>query len=69
MKNLKKLSRNELKTLNGFGSINPFFSEDPGEAEGCKQCVSCSNRQGSQSCYTDPKGDCGKALSMAQSLC
>lgn len=35
MKNLKKLSRNELKTLNGFGPTDPFLDAGTGETEGC----------------------------------
>lgn len=71
MKNLRKFSRNELKNIDG-GIRNPqehLAGDGGGGTDGCKQCVSCSNRQGSPSCYTDPNGDCAKALSMAKSLC
>ncbi|SIS64413.1 hypothetical protein SAMN05421796_101784 [Chryseobacterium piscicola] len=55
MKNLKKLSREELLSING-GIVGG----------GCKSCVSCSS---GTSCYTDPSGDCGAANKMAKSLC
>ena len=71
MKNLKKISRRYLKNIIGRGEdIDEACCERTNSGgTGCKQCVSCSNRQGSQSCYTDPNGDCQKALNMARSLC
>ncbi|WP_265427586.1 bacteriocin-like protein [Chryseobacterium sp. YIM B08800] len=71
MKNLKKISRKNLKEIYGGGGaeFDLGFDDGTGGGESCKQCVACSNRQGSQSCYTDPGGDCGKALSMAKELC
>jgi len=71
MKNLKKISRIELKTITGRGGdLDEECCEDSGgSGTGCKRCVSCSNRYGSQSCYTDPNGDCAKASRMAAYLC
>lgn len=74
MKNLKRLSRNDLRNLSGGTKCEQMrggFSCDDSDVGGdsCKMCVSCSNRQGSESCYTDPGGNCAKAKQMAQSLC
>lgn len=61
MKNLKKLSRNELKNVGGGA-----FGMD-GTLEPVKACTKCPS--GVTSCYTDPDGDYNKALKMAKSLC
>lgn len=71
MKNLKRISRVYLKNITGNGGdVDEACCEgSDGGGSGCKQCVSCPNRQGSQSCYTDPNGNCQKASSMAAALC
>lgn len=77
MKNFKKLSREDLKRLGGGNGVKcelnrgEFVCDDQsgGGKEPCKQCVSCSNRQGAQSCYTDPNGDCNEARRKAAYLC
>ena len=56
MKNLKKLTREDLKKVNG-GS----------EPQSCTQCVSCPN--GMQSCATDTVGNCDCAAGLASSMC
>ncbi|OCA77499.1 hypothetical protein BBI01_03370 [Chryseobacterium artocarpi] len=62
MKTLKKISRENLKTVNGSGIIPMDLSLDP-----VKACVTCGT--GSESCYTDPGGDYDKAKKMAKYLC
>lgn len=56
MKNLKKLSRNDLKKVSGGNA-----------PESCTRCVTCS--YGLHSCYTDSVGNCDCAQSQAQAMC
>ncbi|WP_160139117.1 bacteriocin-like protein [Chryseobacterium sp. c4a] len=76
MKNFKKLSREDLKKLAGGNGVkcelmrgNIVCDDQDAGTQGCKECVSCPNRQGSQSCYTDPNGNCAEAKRKAASLC
>ena len=63
MKNLKKISRQNLKDVFG-GKLNP----NTGSVDGsCTRCVRCAN--GMNSCATDTIGNCDCAQSLAQSMC
>lgn len=64
MKNLKKLSRNNLKDLIGGG---PFGMDNSTGEKSCTKCVKC--KSGNISCATDTVGNCDCALSLAQSVC
>jgi len=56
MKNLKKLSRTDLKNVNGGNA-----------PASCTQCVVCAN--GMHSCATDSVGNCDCAASLAAAMC
>lgn len=75
VKNLRKLSRNDLKEMVGGditcrGGVN-CTEPDGGGNNGCKQCVNCTYPGVGtfKQCYTDPGGDCAVALRQAQALC
>lgn len=57
MKNLKKISRNELKKFVG-GKM---------QEESCTRCTKCAN--GMNSCATDAVGNCNCAEQLAAAMC